>query len=162
MERLFSLSQLVAAVLVPGEEPELLTRRVRHWSLVGALPTAGAAHTGKGKHRRYGSTAIYLAAILHRLADRGLPIGILKGVTEGILHCLNNPKDNRLWKDAIAGRRHVFLYFLPWHPFDAPDQSSVPLLLLLTEDEFMSRIKQRREGGIFDDLTHTFSSITPD
>ena len=57
-----------------------VSRRIRHWTLAGALETIGEARSGVGRHRRYTREAAYFAAVLDALADLGLPIDALKKV----------------------------------------------------------------------------------
>lgn len=67
-----------------GDKAELVLRRIRHWTAAGALPTVGEANTGTGRHRRYARETAYLAIVLDALADRGLPIDLLKAVSQTV------------------------------------------------------------------------------
>jgi hypothetical protein len=81
-----TLSELTRRLAADASQQrhDLVLRRLRHWSLAGALRTAGQLHTGTGRARRFEAEEVYIAAVLLRLADWGLPIGALKAVAETI------------------------------------------------------------------------------
>jgi hypothetical protein len=82
--RLLTVRDLAEAIRpgAPEDEIVFVTRRIRHWTLAGALQTVGEVHSGVGRHRRYSTDAVYFAAILDALADGGLPLEALKLVAE--------------------------------------------------------------------------------
>jgi hypothetical protein len=56
-------------------------RRARDWSNAGVLPASGQGHEGSGRHRQYRPDTVYLAAVLLRMADVGVPIGDLTRIS---------------------------------------------------------------------------------
>jgi hypothetical protein len=74
---LLTVSGLVEAAGPPTEEVKpLWLRRARDLSSIGALPVT-RRHEGTGRHRLYSVETVYLAAVLFRMADLGVPIGYL-------------------------------------------------------------------------------------
>jgi hypothetical protein len=83
------------------QQKDLYLRRLRHWSTAGVLDTLGAQHVGTGRARRYGSEQAYIAAVLLRLADWGLSIGILKAVAKVIaIEKAKGEEISKLWEEA--------------------------------------------------------------
>jgi hypothetical protein len=140
------------------DEESLALRRIRHWTLAGALPTSGAVHAGTGRHRHYPPVAAYLAAILTYMADWGLPIGLLKAVSEGLL--ASDLDNNKLWLDAVEDRNPVFLSITPHSPTDRgyPKDGVGLVLVLLTEDGMIARVKKVQEGS-FLNITSIFRDV---
>ncbi len=157
MDRTLSLAELAEAVAEGQDETrDLLIRRIRHWTLAGTLPTAGSPHAGTGRHRRYSADTAYLVIVLHRLADWGLPIGVLKAVSDTILEPPGWLALEGI-RDAIAGTRQVFLSF---RPFAVPEAQAAPGLVLTfcSEEGMIARLKQV-EGGMHLNLTKLFRQV---
>jgi hypothetical protein len=148
MDRTFTLKELVEVVaeaLCSADreaEADLLMRRVRYWTLAGALPTAGARHAGSGRHRRYPIDSVYLAMILHYLADWGSPIGVIRLVSETILERKAQEEDSAYWAAAVTGTQMIHLCIVVRSASDRPDRNPHPhglsngiILAFFSEDE---------------------------
>lgn len=114
--RLLTVRDLAEAIRpdAPEDEVVFVTRRIRHWTLAGALQTVGEVHSGVGRHRRYSTDAVYFAAILDALADGGLPLEALKLVAEQLRKWWAEVGDGRNGRGgldyAIAGKGVAALY----------------------------------------------------
>jgi hypothetical protein len=100
----FEAAELASVIRPSGTASERATliRRIRHWTLAGALKPVGNVHGGTGKHRRYAAQEGYIAAILDVLANRSLPIGTLKAVAKEVR--------KKPWQDYATNRESsVFL-----------------------------------------------------
>jgi DNA-binding transcriptional MerR regulator len=76
--RLLTVSELVDRCSPPNEEYRTTwLRRARDWSSIGLLHTSHRQHEGSGRHRLYSPHTVYVAAVLFRMADLGVPIGNL-------------------------------------------------------------------------------------
>lgn len=89
-----------------GEEAKIM-RQVRHWTASDLIPTAGKKHTGTGVSREYSAHEIRLAAILLELSHYRVPVTVLEGFDEMAARYADWPD----WKDAIAGKRPIFIHF---------------------------------------------------
>jgi DNA-binding transcriptional MerR regulator len=149
-----SLADLTRAVAGTGESDRvgIIARRIRHWTLAGALPTAGPRHSGSGKHRRYTRDAAYVATILNHLANFGLSIGALTAVSDEVSYAIR--KQESLWHDAVAGRQPIYLFVLA---YSARDDAENPIASahLLPQDDMLQQAKQALEGIILN-LTSIF------
>ena len=77
-QRFLTVSELIDRCSPPNEEYRTTwMRRVRDWSNVGLLHTSHRHHEGSGRHRLYSPSAVYVAGVLLRMADLGVPIGYL-------------------------------------------------------------------------------------
>jgi DNA-binding transcriptional MerR regulator len=63
---------------------KLWVRRLRHWTVLGLLPTAAKRNGGAGQHRLYSDRTAYLAAALLRLAGMGLPASVIEVASRDI------------------------------------------------------------------------------
>jgi DNA-binding transcriptional MerR regulator len=104
--RFLTVSELVDRCSPPNKEYRTIwLRRARDWSNIGFLPTARGQHEGSGRHRLYSSDAVFLAAVLFRMADLGVPVGYL----ERIARLIRTPRQTegeqefkRFWQEAKA------------------------------------------------------------
>jgi hypothetical protein len=138
---------------------EMLVRRIRHWTLAGALLPIGATHSGSGKHRRYGIEAVYDAAILNKLAEWGTPIGFLKETVTVLRQERARGEGKRLWDEALAGEAVVFLFVVPLSTQDQnPDNSSEVMAGLMSESS-ISRLS-KTAGAVVLNLSIIFRDIS--
>jgi DNA-binding transcriptional MerR regulator len=111
-------SELAKLIAGPHGDVDLALRRVRHWTLAGALlPTAESARGSAGRTRLYSRHAIYVAAVLNDLTEFGLTIDLLKKAAAALEP--HNPSDPRfdkvkreqreLWDQAVSGKFPVLL-----------------------------------------------------
>jgi DNA-binding transcriptional MerR regulator len=61
-------------------------RRLRDWSSIGLLDISGRHREGTGRHRLYGPDVVYVAAVLLRMADLGVPVGTLNRIARLVQH----------------------------------------------------------------------------
>jgi hypothetical protein len=142
-----------------AESEAMLIRRIRHWTLTGALLPIGATHSGSGKHRRYGSESVYEAAILNKLADWGMPIGILKGTITVIRQAIARGEAKQLWDKAVAGHETVFLYAVPLS-VPVQDTSDTPDVMAgLMSESSISRFS-KVAGAVLLNLSIIFHDIS--
>jgi hypothetical protein len=151
-------------VFPSGEDPrriELTTRRLRHWTMSGLLPTAGDLHTGPGRSRTYDREIVYVAAVLDVLADLGLGIGPLATCARYLLkHARGkNPAPAKaLWSDAVKGQAQV--YGLYWaQGSDAETRPPGSAFTLLNGEELGSMKGAPWLGAVLIDLTATFARL---
>jgi hypothetical protein len=158
------LARIVASVVSFPEKPtdadvELVIRRLRSWTLAGALTPVGDPHSGTGKHRLYDRSAVYPAAVLNVLADNDQSIGNLLEIAR-LIRNLSGPVPliagdlQHLWAQAISGTDDVFLIIssLRHRGAKAIEQE------LSTKDDLRDGM-QNRLGGIFVNLTSIFSRL---
>jgi hypothetical protein len=104
MERVpYSVSELAFCIAGQASQKrrDLCLRRLRHWGSAGVLETTGALHVGTGRTRQFESEQAYVAAVLLRLADWGLPIGALKAVAEALAFTRTRDRNTEeLWDEA--------------------------------------------------------------
>src|SRR5271166_668084 len=117
MARYLTVSELVdrcRPVLAPQdsnldeERRRIWLRRARHWSTLDILPSAPASRDGTGHHRRYEEEAVYIAAVLLRIADLGVSVSITRDVAKA-LQLQQSGADfsesfPRWWQQAVAGK----------------------------------------------------------
>jgi hypothetical protein len=114
MSSAFSVSQLADAVTDRGlfDDPGTVLRQLRHWSALGILRCQGAALVGQGKHRRYDRNAVFVAAVLVRMAANGTPASALKALSTSLEEkVFKHPEGRVLWEAAINGDALVDLSF---------------------------------------------------
>jgi hypothetical protein len=120
-----------------------VSRRIRHWTLAGALDTIGEARSGVGRHRRYARETAYFAAVLDALADLGLPIDALKKVGEQLRNWYREDGyARRGWDYALAGKGTVYLWTEVSLSSGDPDRDWVRVSI---EDE---KSLERRKGRL--------------
>jgi hypothetical protein len=143
-----------------AESEAMLIRRIRHWTLTGALLPIGATHSGSGKHRRYGSESVYEAAYLNKLADWGMPIGILKGTITVIRQAIARGEAKQLWDKAVfAAHETVFLYVVPLS-VPVQDTSDTPDVMAgLMSESSISRFS-KVAGAVLLNLSIVFHDIS--
>src|SRR5689334_10863971 len=70
--------------VVDEERRRIWLRRARHWSAMDILPSAPASRDGTGHHRLYEEKAIYIAAVLLRIADLGVSLSVTRDVAKAL------------------------------------------------------------------------------
>jgi DNA-binding transcriptional MerR regulator len=82
-QQLLTVSEVVDCCAPPSDELRTTwLRRLRDWSNIGLLHISGRYREGAGRHRLYSPDAVYVAAVMLRLADLGVPVGTLIPVAE--------------------------------------------------------------------------------
>jgi hypothetical protein len=160
MDRTWTVSGLAKAVAGKEGDSDLVTRRIRHWTLAGALVVEGTAHSGTGRHRRYAASTAYEAVLLNWLADWGLSISVLQGVSEQLQSMLAaDLRLSALWNDAISGSKGVWMLLLirrvGLHRGNEQHQVDVDLK---TDAEIAESIATAH-GGIIVRLTNLFGRV---
>ena len=115
MERFaYSVRELVDKLAPEGDETEKLRliRQIRHWTNADLLTPQGKKHTGTGVSRQYGPDEVRKAAILRELGRFGMTVTQLEGMGEYLDGLAEDPS----WRDAITGKRPVYLEL-----FSTPD-----------------------------------------
>jgi DNA-binding transcriptional MerR regulator len=98
-----------------------ILRQLRHWTTSGLLQPIGGLHPGIGRHRRYSSENILIAAILIELANLGLQVGTLESVVEMLDEVASKPISD--WKDKLReGTQYLRFTFeqLAQYGYDYP------------------------------------------
>jgi DNA-binding transcriptional MerR regulator len=91
----------------------LWTRRLRHWTVLGILPTTGRHAEGPGKHRLYNADLVYPSAVLLRIAGIGLPFPVIKLIADDLMEEIADSR--RLagfWHEAVESHGAQDAYFL--------------------------------------------------
>lgn len=161
MDRTLTVSELARAVAGKEGDSDLVTRRIRHWTLAGALAPEGLAHSGTGRHRRYAASTAYEAVLLNWLADWGLSISVLQGVNEQLQPMLaGNLRLSGLWNDAISGSKGVWMLLLIRRvsPDRGAEQHRVDVALK-TDAEIAEWIATAH-GGVIVRLTSLFGRVS--
>jgi hypothetical protein len=79
---MLTLTEFVARLTpLSPEKPATLTRQVRLWTEIGALPVVGERFVGQGKARLYPERALLLAAVAIELASWGLVVRSIAVIT---------------------------------------------------------------------------------
>jgi hypothetical protein len=162
----FTVSELVARLGARSErQADLWLRRVRHWSTFGLLDPVGLQHTGSGRHRQFGVEALYVAAVLMRLADRGLPVGVLRLIASGLAKSLKGPDAEyaRLWEAAKRRpKRPIFIAF-QFEPDDESALTTESALVQILEGDGLLIPRFSCEGDAMEvlDLTAIFGRVKP-
>jgi len=165
------LAELVAPVVsgsgVRSEDDiDLIIRRIRSWTLSGALKTVGDPHIWSGRHRRYGKVSIYVAAVLNVLAENDQSIATLLSVSQLIRAVADDPpiivgEPLRAWQIALAGEKLVYLATSAIGPNPAvPMSGSRHAQFIVAEDNLAAHLGGLL-GGVFVNLTATLGSIKP-
>src|SRR4051794_8280344 len=83
MPQLLTVSEVVDCCTPPNDKLRTTwLRRLRDWSNIGLLDISERHREGTGRHRLYTPGAVYVAAVLLRLADLGVPVGTLTPVAQ--------------------------------------------------------------------------------
>ena len=110
-----TVKQLAARLRPLRDDPDRarLVRRIRHWTLVGLLPTDGDLHVGEGRHRRYQPDTAFTVALLEELARHDLGVGSLKAVMFALAayRALRTRDDRDPIGEAMRGERSVAAWF---------------------------------------------------
>ena len=94
--RLVTVSELVEICSPPSDDHRALwLRRAREWSAAGVLPPSQRHQQGSGRHRLYDFNSIYLAAVLFRMSDLGVPVGVLAQISR----LIRSPNRTRAERD---------------------------------------------------------------
>lgn len=107
--RLLTVSELAGACPPSGagggvdiSRLRLWTRRLRHWTNLGLLPTAAKHREGAGQHRLYDPSTAYTAAVLLRIAATGASLPV---ITEAAVQLIRQTQGRRKfaqsWRSAI-------------------------------------------------------------
>jgi hypothetical protein len=144
---------------IGNEDKATIIRRIRHWTLAGALLPIGATHSGTGRHRRYGSESVYEAALLNRLAEWSLPIGVLKAIATVLRQDRARGEFKALWDEAIAGHSVVFLYAMPWAAPDRGVGDTPEVVIGLLPEASLSRFS-KAPGAMLLNLSVIFRDIS--
>lgn len=103
--RLVTVSELVEICAPPSDAHRALwLRRARDWSAAGVLPPTRRHHEGTGRHRLYDFDLVYLATVLFRMSDLGVPVGVLAQISRLIRAPRRTKAEiefKKFWKDAI-------------------------------------------------------------
>jgi hypothetical protein len=158
------LARIVARVVSFPEKPaerdiDLAIRRLRGWTLAGALVPIGDPHAGTGRHRQYDRSAIYPAAVLNVLAENDLAIGpllevarLMRNVSGASPLIAGNTLD--LWNMALAGG-DVFIVMT-----DGPRvRGGKTTVSDLVSGDKLQETLHHCLGGIFVNLTAIFSRL---
>jgi hypothetical protein len=164
------IAPLVSNSREPSEEDiEFAIRRIRNWTVAGALVPVGDHHSGSGKHRRYDDSSVYIAATMSVLADADQSIGVLLAVARLIRNLFgDNPLinlfgDNPLiagnmldrWNSAVRGESDIFLMVNPG-PTRGQPREIASAQVLVSRDEVDEVLRQWRTG-VFVNLTTAFA-----
>ncbi len=161
MEEL-TVSELAERVAPAGDKAavERITRQLRHWTLNNVLEPVGGLHTGPGRHRRYSSDSVYMAALIVELSDMGFPIGLLWAVVSGVKVDFTNPRRDgpRLWRRAIEGKGQVLLHFSP--QFRDSEHLDTPMKLRLVDPKGgFDFSKHEHDSHVIVNLTQLFAPL---
>jgi hypothetical protein len=104
MPNLITVSELVDRAAPPTDDHRILwLRRARLWSVSGILPVAAPQATVR-KHRAYSEDAIFLAAVLFRIADLGITTRILQMISATLQEAdKRSSAFARLWRRSRRG-----------------------------------------------------------
>jgi DNA-binding transcriptional MerR regulator len=102
--RSLTVSEVVDRCAPANDELQTIwLRRLRDWSSVGLLDVDARHREGSGRHRLYSPDAVYVAAVLLRMADLGVPIGTLTPIARLIQRPKRTAPERafrRFWSDA--------------------------------------------------------------
>jgi hypothetical protein len=155
----YTLSSVAAVVAdrYLDDDALLVSRQLRHWTVLGLLKTEAGVFLGPGNHRSYSDDTVYFAALLVRIAAMGLAAGPLRAVADGLGRLFTKyPEARVLWQKAIDGAEPVVDFWLTFirspgtnilveatvvlapHGVDDPDlpHSAVPAIRINLTDLF--------------------------
>ena len=161
----FTVSELAEAVApvmsypkAPSpEQVDLIIRRIRSWTVAGALRPHGDPYSGTGKHRRYGADSLSVAAVLNVLAQNDQNIGTLLQVAIFIRNLSGDMpliagKTLDRWRAALRGDEALYLV--------TSKTGDTTHWGIVAEDE-LARDFRKFLGGIHVNLTDTLRRIKP-
>jgi hypothetical protein len=157
------IAPLVSHPREPTEEDiEFAVRRIRNWTVAGALKPVGDPHSGSGKHRRYDDSSVYIAATLSVLADSDQSIGTLLTVALLIRNLFGDKpligKIFERWNQAVKGTEDIFLVLSTVRgKGDARQRGTAQILASLDE---VKEALQNCRSGAFVNLTAIFAQLT--
>jgi hypothetical protein len=155
------VAELAKAVADKEVDTDLVTRRIRHWTLGHALAALGPAHSGTGRHRRYGESAAYHAVLLNWLTDWGLSISILQKVSERLQEMLvKDPQWRARWNDAIDGSRGVWMLLTIQRVSADRGSGQHQVDLALKTDTEIAEWIATAQGGVIVRLTDLFRRVS--
>jgi hypothetical protein len=141
-----AVSEIADRILAPGADKAALVERLRYWTREGLLSPIGHKHPGTGRQRQYEESAVFVAAVLNVLANRGIQIGEIVSARPG--------------PGVRIGRQDVVLA-LTKHAIDSWQQKALNgciLFLVLATfadnktmaylDELPIKIFEQHDGGI--------------
>jgi DNA-binding transcriptional MerR regulator len=97
-----TVKDIVARIVLPGDDAQGILERIRHWTREGLLvPLRAALHPGTGTYRVYDEDTVYRAAVLNALAMEGATIRHLRMVVAALDKM--NRKERRLWELSKMG-----------------------------------------------------------
>jgi DNA-binding transcriptional MerR regulator len=104
-----TVSDIAQRIVKPGMDKARLVERLRHWTREGLLSPIGERRPGTGRHRRYSESAVFDAAVLSALADRGIQVGVLHTVLKLARHHLESNATHGYLEIAYIDRKPVAL-----------------------------------------------------
>jgi DNA-binding transcriptional MerR regulator len=112
---MLTVSEIAERIAKPGADKAALVERVRHWHREGLLHAIGPKRPGTGRHRQYPDDAVYLAAVLNVLADRGVQVGLMHVLVKLAKHHLEGGQSQGFLEIArfADGREGAFLNDVP-------------------------------------------------
>jgi DNA-binding transcriptional MerR regulator len=115
MTQLLTVSEVVDCCAPPNDELRTTwLRRLRDWSNIGLLEISGRHREGTGRHRLYSLDAVYVAAVLLRMADLGVPVSYLARIARLIQRPTRTKPEQefrRFWAEAKKVDREEDAYF---------------------------------------------------
>jgi DNA-binding transcriptional MerR regulator len=98
------------------DDQQALIERVRHWTREGLIVPIFylsdlGLHPGTGRYRKYDEEQVYRAAVLNVLAERGVTVGQLRAVKDGLDKLEVDEK--KLWELAKAGKAKQIMLVVP-------------------------------------------------
>jgi hypothetical protein len=169
MEHEMSASELANRIRLYPHEGVATLHKVRRWTNEGMLLTVANPHQGTGRHRRYPESERYPAIILNALACAGVPIGVLKRVSEQVRYNLardpcSDPDAFKWWSSrwqaAISGKETVYLFVTTKLVDEAADIYDVMSIIFSKKDlnEKRGRLEIIISGSVVD-LTALFAKL---
>jgi hypothetical protein len=161
MNDALTVSELAKAVCPFGAAPaqvDFLSRRIRHWTLSGLLPTLGEKHVGAGRNRHYPADAMYLVALLNSLADFGLSVWALRSVAfiTGAADRVAG-MSNQTGPIEQAKRGEAEVYLIAHGNLTTDD---VPPMSICAPEHLVEKIRRMEGGrGVVLNLTALFATL---
>jgi DNA-binding transcriptional MerR regulator len=118
-QQLLTVSEVVdCCAPVSDELRTTWLRRLRDWSSIGLLEISEHHREGTGRHRLYSPGAVYVAAVLLRMADLGVPVGTLARIARLIQHPTRTTAEQefrRFWAEVkkLAAPNNAYLAITP-------------------------------------------------
>ncbi len=159
MEEL-TVSEIAERVAPAGDKAavERITRQLRHWTLNHVLEPIGGLHTGPGRHRRYSSESVYIAALIAELANMGFPIRLLWAVASTVKFGFKRGPDSPgLWRQAIEGKEQILLHFSP--RFREEEKLETPMELRLIDAKEGADLAGEYDSCVIVNLTRLFAPL---